>query len=447
MTIGFTEQSWDVVNITLPNNMIQFYSWLGTTNVSLWSSDGKLVQCHQSILAQYNEEFRDIFQRIKQIDDKYHIVLADIVLDDLEKVLQNIYQNIKLLDYVVERQEVSTNDQESNSADHSEHQEEKNIERGGKVISNETNVKRLYTEEDVNEELQKIIRTKKSYYVKGVKDGRIYKCHLCSYESNSFKMKCHVKSEHLGVLELGCKICGFVSTSLQMRRFHMEKHRKMVYCNDCDFKTPIPGTLKKHKIVHEDPSLRPRYKCDICDKCFSCKRTLEDHKIIHTEDAMECCGKKYTNQHYQEHLKNVHCEKMFQCKECDYSTKTKQGLMAHSRNVHEANPMQFRCAACDYSAKSKLLLENHQDSKHNNVEYKCDNCEYVGKSKLNLNQHDYLKHKTILKCNECSYTCTRKDLLKTHSDIEHKNIRYPCDQCPYQALRKFHLSSHLKKVH
>ena len=47
----------------------------------------------------------------------------------------------------------------------------------------------------------------------------------------------------------------------------------------------------------------------------------------------------------------------------------------------------------------------------------------------------------------CDKRYTHTNHLRTHKASEHEGVRYPCDQCYYQAKQKGHLRSHIKKQH
>ena len=50
-------------------------------------------------------------------------------------------------------------------------------------------------------------------------------------------------------------------------------------------------------------------------------------------------------------------------------------------------------------------------------------------------------------CDHCSYEAIRKDHLKSHDETVHKAIRYSCDQCKYICSRKERLKQHMVVTH
>ena len=58
------------------------------------------------------------------------------------------------------------------------------------------------------------------------------------------------------------------------------------------------------------------------------------------------------------------------------------------------------------------------------------------------------KHKGIkYPCNQCNYQATQKSTLKRHIASEHEGVKYPCNQCDYQAKRQHHLQRHIESLH
>ena len=50
-------------------------------------------------------------------------------------------------------------------------------------------------------------------------------------------------------------------------------------------------------------------------------------------------------------------------------------------------------------------------------------------------------------CDQCGYQATHKAHLNTHTKSKHQGIKFQCDQCEYQATQKCHLNTHIKNKH
>ena len=50
-------------------------------------------------------------------------------------------------------------------------------------------------------------------------------------------------------------------------------------------------------------------------------------------------------------------------------------------------------------------------------------------------------------CNNCDYQATTKGNLQTHIQSTHEGIKFPCKECEYQATQQIHLQTHIKLKH
>ena len=63
-------------------------------------------------------------------------------------------------------------------------------------------------------------------------------------------------------------------------------------------------------------------------------------------------------------------------------------------------------------------------------------------------RHYITKHEGIkYPCNQCDYQATQQRLLQTHIQSVHEGIKYPCNQCDHQATQKSDLKRHKKTRH
>ena len=60
-----------------------------------------------------------------------------------------------------------------------------------------------------------------------------------------------------------------------------------------------------------------------------------------------------------------------------------------------------------------------------------------------------MKQKEVVKfpCDQCDYNATRKHRLLTHIKLIHENVNFYCYQCDYKASKKHHLLKHIKSIH
>ena len=66
----------------------------------------------------------------------------------------------------------------------------------------------------------------------------------------------------------------------------------------------------------------------------------------------------------------------------------------------------------------------------------------------NLQTHIQSKHEGIkYPCNQCDYQATQQSNLQTHIQCIHEGVKYPCNQCDYQATTQSNLQRHISTKH
>ena len=65
-----------------------------------------------------------------------------------------------------------------------------------------------------------------------------------------------------------------------------------------------------------------------------------------------------------------------------------------------------------------------------------------------MKQHICVKHDGIrYPCDQCGYEATKVYDLKRHTDAKHKNVRFPCDICSFSASNVPYLKKHKRLKH
>ena len=86
-------------------------------------------------------------------------------------------------------------------------------------------------------------------------------------------------------------------------------------------------------------------------------------------------------------------------------------------------------------------------SVHEGVKYPCNQCDYQATQQGNLLQHIQSKHEGVkYACNQCDKQFTLQSSLTTHIQSKHKGVKYTCNQCDYQGSKDA-LRHHIKARH
>ena len=86
---------------------------------------------------------------------------------------------------------------------------------------------------------------------------------------------------------------------------------------------------------------------------------------------------------------------------------------------------------------------------------KCPNCEERFSNYLAFKYHLSKTHEVMIvpkpkhSCHECNFETRNKESLKVHQKLKHteNQLKYKCKICPYEAIRKGALKSHVENVH
>lgn len=130
---------------------------------------------------------------------------------------------------------------------------------------------------------------------------------------------------------------------------------------------------------HENPFI-----CSFCAKPFNHKKTLAFHESTHRASLQD--------------------RKQFSCHECGLKFITMQTLSNHIGQKHKQE-VQATCPVADCKKQffTRKAMQEHQRT-HRNKIFECSQCEFKTKTKSNLNSH------MDTHCNEEKYACVECDL-------------------------------------
>ena len=168
-------------------------------------------------------------------------------------------------------------------------------------------------------------------------------------------------------------------------------------CTQCDYKTAKKNYLDNHTRSRHPKS---KIKCTKCDVTCAFPSKLKQHdKIVHM--GIKRDNRYKCENHLCQHFGKPTCEDLMQhsllfCKQCDYSTKTKDEMKIHIQGVHEG--IVYPCEHCSFVSKRKNVLTSHARTKHTETFFGCqeENCLYETYSKHVLKKHIESEHEGIV---------------------------------------------------
>ncbi|XP_045781520.1 zinc finger protein 761-like isoform X2 [Maniola jurtina] len=283
----------------------------------------------------------------------------------------------------------------------------------------------------------------------------------CNWPSNSFKENyqddiCENNQQNLYYAQIKQDFQINVPNDVIRDSFiqapHQEYQDKIIYENlkEESFETCLlcgkcfsnSYSLLQHNLVHLKVPLIKRkvFMCEHCPKYYNNKTNLKNHILINhvrkydrlmpiTKQRHECliCKKTYSYKHWYDHMREVHSETKFKCKECNALLKTERTLKRHNQFVHKAvakcELKKNGCPKCPVVLDSKYALTTHLRNCHSSETYMCHLCNSKLKCKSYLLSHMRRVHYNDGKLHECKI-CGKEFKSKRYVKIHVKNSHY-----------------------
>ena len=177
-----------------------------------------------------------------------------------------------------------------------------------------------------------------------------FKCEDCQkYYIDKGSLNQHMRTQHAKAMTLTCEVCqeNFENTSKTMLKRNFSKHmtskhpsvpfHKCEVCNKCFFNK---GTFNNHRTSHKQYNI-----CDMCGKCFTFLTDLAKHHLrIHGTEEEKNTAKKYEctlcklrfykNSNLRYHKETHSTTYDFQCKKCDFRSKSSNTMRLHDGKIH-----------------------------------------------------------------------------------------------------------------
>ena len=140
------------------------------------------------------------------------------------------------------------------------------------------------------------------------------------------------------------------------------------------------------------------------------------------------------------------------CNNCDYTALDELDLMRHVKRSHKT---EYKCDNCAYVTNDTDDLKEHIKNIHNRIlVFQCRKCNFKAQDKEELKKHVAVTHDPSIpqkvqriKCAKCEFTTTMKSEIAKHMNSQHPNKQYACFICPYKAMDKAVLKSHILSEH
>lgn len=237
-------------------------------------------------------------------------------------------------------------------------------------------------------------------------------------------------------LYLQCTHCDNVFKSQESVRVHLSRSCEGLPSSECSYATKRKTDLMEHKGSNPDKRYELLY-------CSTCKKTS---KLA------------YVRRKTTEELKCQICKTrlLFQCIQCDALLQAQSTLQYHLKHSCKNLP-NLRCRECDFVTKRKTHLKAHTQSKHTEMRYElvfCSKCSVTTKLKYVKNRgmeefHCKLcRTRLHLQCMQCGHLLETQQSMLHHLNFScNRPSNLCCSMCDYVSTRKGHLQEHIIAKH
>ena len=129
------------------------------------------------------------------------------------------------------------------------------------------------------------------------------------------------------------------------------------------------------------------------------------------------------NEEVKEH-ENMQDKKIFICQLCPFTSKRKENLKRHEKEIHGNNLILFPCDYCSYTSKRRYDVKRHEKVLHGNeiILFLCEYCNFTSKWKHHIKRHERMQHGNeiiLFSCELCPFTSKWKGDVKRHEKGKH----------------------------
>jgi len=327
-------------------------------------------------------------------------------------------------------------------------------------------------EENKCKECGKVFAKRKSLmdHKRNIHNSRNLECHVChkimagvktlthhlkTIHSNAESEKVSTKKPALLKYNFECQICKKGMASRKTLAHHYEDVHNLKHG-----KVDGEASLDIGVAGGDDDGSQIKIDCSVCFKTFANQNSLYGHMIDkHEEKTFECifCPEKFSRMFLlRKHIKNTHDKSSsFPCPHCTKEFASYNTLYTHIRVLHKEK--RFECKECQAYFGTKSELKDHEQSSHpKNDSFVCSLCPKIYYNKKHLRRHVSKVHLGVApkplerkrECEICGKKFQTNSHLKRHLMRVHSiNETLSCQECHLIFSTDEMLSNHVIMVH
>ena len=222
-------------------------------------------------------------------------------------------------------------------------------------------------------------------------------------------------------------------------------------CGDCDLFITVKYFTRHQDSMHSGVL----YDCNMCNYQAKQRNSVKYHKKQKHNIDHECdfCKKEFElKADLDKHLDVDHQgENKFSCSECEFKSNHDRHMVRHHSLKHEGKTMRngnYVCADCNTEFKQYRHMLEHKKTKHDGVKYPCDQCDYQAPWPSQVKTHKMTVHEGFkFECEQCDWTSNNKSSVSNHILTKHKNKRPKCPECSVELTSRGGLKVHILAKH
>ena len=167
------------------------------------------------------------------------------------------------------------------------------------------------------------------------------------------------------------------------------------------------------------------------------------------------CDKSYTAHHHWKIHEKMHTEGLpYSCKNCDFTSRTRQSLKIHELAKHDNREKQFSCRFCPKLFLKFKSVKPHEKTHSGIRPYPCSYCEKRFTQLHRVKEHERIHTgEKPFSCKSCDYKSRAASTLRIHKILKHSGDKESLQTdeksfiCSVNGCKEKFIDSNQAKVH
>ena len=175
-------------------------------------------------------------------------------------------------------------------------------------------------------------------------------------------------------------------------------------------------------------------RLDELEKKYKSEKLTKDKKIKELEILVKNKGKRDQDS--------------FKCSDCEFVSKSRNGLKTHKAKMHtktKESEYPAECELCEAKLPSEKDMKEHlRLHTYKRSTFKCEDCDFCSENFLTMEVHVGKQHSENFECGLCNYEAKDIEALNLH--LTTCQI-YVCEDCYFRTQHMHDIREHLKDKH